>query len=65
MRLAAAHAETRVTGYARERVREATGISEGGAEVEVWKRVWCATGELVGARGGGTLGGWIPLGVGI
>ena len=48
-----------------ERVREATGLSEGGAEVEARDRVQWATGSSVGARGGGTLEGWIPLGVGI
>ena len=65
MRLVAASAETRITGYAREQVHEATGLSEGGAEVEEWDCVRCATGASVGARGGGTLGGWRPLGVGI
>ena len=65
MRLTAARAETRIAGYAQEQVREATGLSEGGAEVEAWERVRCATGASVGARGGGTLGGWRPLGVGI
>ena len=44
MRLAAARAETRVAGYARERVREATGLLEGVAEVEAWDSVRCATG---------------------
>ena len=48
-----------------EQVREATGLSEGGAEVEEKDRVRWATGSSVGERGGGTLGGWRPLGVGI
>ena len=65
MRLSAARAETRIAGLPRERVREATGLSEGDAEVEAWNRVRCATGASVGTRGGGTLGGWRPLGVGI
>ena len=63
--MVAARSKTGIAGYARERVRETTGLLEGGAEVEAWDRVQCVTGELVGARGGGTLGGWRPLGVGI
>ena len=63
MRLAVAHADTRISGYAWEQVCEATGFSEGGAEVEAWDRVRCATGASVGATGGGTLGGWCPFGV--
>ena len=62
---AVARAETDIAGHALERVREATGVLEGGAEVEAWDRVRWAAGSLVGARGGGTLGGWRPLGVGI
>ena len=65
MRRAAAWAETENDGHALEQVREATGLSEGGAEVEVRDRVRWATGSWVGERGGGTLGGWRPLGVGI
>ena len=60
-----ARAETRIVGFAWEQVCEATRLSEGGAEVKAWYRVWCVTGVSVGARGGGTLGGWRPLGVGI
>ena len=65
MRLAAARAESRIAGFSQERVREATGLSEEGSEMEAWERVQCATGASVGARGGGTLGGWCPLSVGI
>ena len=65
MRRAAAWAETENDGHALKRVREATVLLEGGAEVEAWDCVWWATGSWVGERGGGTLGGWIPLGVGI
>ena len=61
----AAQAETENAGHALDRVREATGLPEGGAEVEARDCVRWATGSLVGARGGGTLGGWRPLGVGI
>ena len=64
MRRAAARADTENAGHALERVREATGLPEGDAEVEVRDRVRWATGLLVGARGGGTLGGWRPLGCG-
>ena len=65
MQLAAARAETRSLGYAQERVCEATLLSEEGAEVEVWYHVRCAMGASVGERGGGILGGWHPLGLGI
>ena len=65
MRLATTRTKTGIAGYTWERVREATGLSEGGAEVELQERVRCATGALVGTRGGGNLGGWRPLGVGI
>ena len=50
-------------GHTLKRVREATGLSEGGAEVEAQDRVRWAMGLSVGERGGGTLGGWRPLGV--
>ena len=62
---AAARAETENAGHTLQQVREATGLPEGGAEVEARDHVWWVTGSLVGARGGGTLGGWRPLGVGI
>ena len=65
MRQAAAWDETKNVGHALERVREATGLSEGGTEVEARDRVRWATGLLVGEKGVGTLGGWRPLGVGI
>ena len=61
----AAHTETRISGFAWERVREAMRLSEGGAEVEAWDRVQFVTGASVGARGRGTIGGCRPLGVGI
>ena len=61
----AARVETENAGHTLERVREATGLPEGGAEVEARDRVRWATGSSVGERGGGTLGGWRPLGVGI
>ena len=62
---AAARSETENAGHALERVREETGLPEGGAEVEARDRVRWATGLLVYARGGGILGGCHPLGVGI
>ena len=65
VQLAAVRAKTGIAGYAREQVREAKGLSEGGAEVEARDRVRCATGASVGERSRGTLGGWRPLGVGI
>ena len=65
MRRAAAWAETENVGHTLERVCEATGLSEGGAEVEARERVQWATGSLVGERVEGTFGGWRPLGVGI
>ena len=65
MRRVAAWAETENVGHALEQVHEAKGLLEGGAEVEARDHVWWATGSLVGERGGGTLGGWRPLGVGI
>ena len=65
MRRAAAWTETVNDGHALERVRETTGLSDGGAEVEARDRVRWATGSWVGERGGCTLGGWRPLRVGI
>ena len=56
-RQAAAQAETENAGYVLEQVREATGLPEGGADVEARDSVRWATGSSVGARGGGTLGG--------
>ena len=61
----AAWAETENDGHALKRVRYATGLLEWGAEVEARDRVRWAMGSSVGARGGDTLGGWQPLGVGI
>ena len=65
MRRAAAWAETENDGHAMDWVREATGLSEGGAEVEARDRVRWATGSWAGERGGGTLCDWRSLGVGI
>ena len=65
VRRAAEQAETENAGHALERVREATGLLEGGAEVEARNHVRWETGSWVGERGGGILGGWRPLGVGI
>ena len=65
MRRAAARAETENAGHAPERVCEETVLPEGGAEVEAWDHVRWETGSSVGEGGGGTLGGWRPLGVGI
>ena len=48
-----------------ERVCEAMWLSVWGAEVEAWDRGRWATGPSVGDKGGGTLGVWRPLGVGI
>ena len=62
---AVAWAESDNDVHTLERVREATGLSEGGAEVEARDRLRWATGSWAGARGGGTLGVWRPLGVGI
>ena len=61
MRRAAAWAESVGDEHALDRVCEATGLSC----VEAWDRVRLAIGSWVGERGGGTLGGWRPLGVGI
>ena len=47
-----------------EQVREATGLSEGGTEVEARDRVRWATESLVGTRGGGTLEVGAPSGWG-
>ena len=63
MRQAAVWADTENDGHALERVREATVLSEGNAEVEARDRVQWATGSWADERGGGTLGGWRPLGV--
>ena len=65
MRRAAAWAETESDGNVLERVREATGLSDGGAGVEARDRMRWATGSWVGERGGGNLGGCCPLGAGI
>ena len=65
MRRTGAWAETEDDKHALERVREATGLSDGGVEVEARDCLRWATGSWVGERGGGTLGGWRPLGVGI
>ena len=65
VRRAATWAETENVGQALDWVREVTGLSEGGAEVEAQDRVRWATGSLVVERGRGNLGGWRPLGVGI
>ena len=59
MRREAAWAESVVDCRALERVWEATGLSD----VEARDRVRVAIGSWVG--GGGTLGGWRPLGVGM
>ena len=48
MRRAAAWAETENDEQALEGVREATGLSDGGVEVEARERVWWATGSWVG-----------------
>ena len=61
MRRAAAWAESVVGGRALVRVREATGLSD----VEARDQVRLAIGYWVGERGGGTLGSWRPLRVGI
>ena len=65
MRRKVARSETENAEHELERLREATGLPEGGAEVEARDRVRWETGSLVGARGGGIFGGWRPLGVGI
>ena len=65
MRWAAAWAETANDEHALERVREATGLLDGGAGVAARDRVQWVTGSWVGEQGRGTLGGWRPLGVGI
>ena len=59
MRRAAAWADSVGDGRALERVREAKGLSD----MEAWDRLRVAIGSWVG--GGGTLGGWRPLGVGM
>ena len=61
MRRAAAWAQSVGDERALEQVREVTGFS--GVEALDWVRL--AIGSWVGERGGGTLGGWGPLGVGI
>ena len=61
MHQAAAWADSVGDERALERVREAMGLSG----VEAWDRVRLAIWSWVGKRGGGTLGGWRPLGVGI
>ena len=61
VRWAAAWAESVGDERALERVREATGLY--GVEAQDW--VQLAIGSWVSERGGGTLGGWRPLGVGI
>ena len=63
MRRAAAWAETVNDEHALHRVREVTGLYDGGARLEARDRVRWVTGS--GERDGGTLGGWRPLGVGI
>ena len=54
----AAWAESVVDCCTLERVWEATGLSD----VEARDQVQVATGSWGGERGGGTLGGWRPLG---
>ena len=61
MRRAVAWAESVVDCRALERVWEARGLSY----VEAQDRVRVETGSWGGERGGGTLGGWRPLGVGM
>ena len=61
MRRAAACAESVVDFRVLEQAREATGSSA--VESQDWVRV--AMGSWGGERGGGTLGGWRPLGVGM
>ena len=61
MRREAAWAESVVDCCALERVQEAAGLSD--VEARDWVRV--AMGSWGGERGGGTLGGWRPLGVGM
>ena len=56
-----AWAESVVDFCALERVQEATELSD----VESRDQVWVATGSWGGERGGGTLEGWRPLGVGM
>ena len=65
MRRKVARSETENAEHELERLREATGLPEGDAEVEARDRVRWETGSSFGARGGGTRGGWRPLGVGI
>ena len=65
MRRAVEWSETENEGHTLERVREATWLLEGGAEVEARDCVRWATGLLVGEKGRGTFGGWRPLGVGM
>ena len=65
MQQAAAWAKTENDGHMLERVHEATGLSERVADVEARERVRWATRSWADERGGGTLGGWSPLGVGI
>ena len=61
MRWATAWAEHVGDECALERVQEATGLYG----VEARDRVQLVIWSWVGERGGGTLGGWHPLGVGI
>ena len=65
MQRSAEWSEIENVGHALDQVREATGLSDGGAEVDARDSVRWSTGSWVGEQGGGTLGGWIPLGVGI
>ena len=61
MRQEAAWAESVVGFRALEQVREATGLSD----VDARDRLRVAMGSWGGDLGGGTLGGWCPLGVGM
>ena len=61
MRRTATWSESVVDCRALERVREETCFPDG----EARDRVWVEIGSWVGERGGGTLGGWRPLGVGM
>ena len=61
MRRAAAWPDSVVDCHALERVRESTGLSD----VEAMYRVLVSMGYWGGERGGGTLRGWRPLGVGM
>ena len=59
MRRAAAWDENVGDEHTLEQVREATGLYD----VEAWDQVRVAMGSWGGEQGGGTLGGWRPLGV--